>query len=183
MTKNTKIGSYVLLQITSVVDQIFGTNYSSLYGANVDLLEASSDYRDQLPYIFTLSYLNPFFGQGRKFRFIDEINGVLIKSIDNYYVAEYIRYAYPGLISFILFTFYTTIVICKYGFKKESALCKCLGVGCICYLSMLYTVESLATLKFLYLLFALCVVWIEKNQMEDVDSKKSIYIKMSKEYN
>ena len=100
----TSIGRYIMMQITSIIDEIFGTEYSVNFGANISLLNMSSDYRDYLPRIFTVEWLNPLVGKGANAQVGFEFDGVFIKSIDNFYVATYIRYAYPGLLTFVLIT-------------------------------------------------------------------------------
>ena len=79
---------------------------SSRSRLTADALGSSSDYRDQLKYIFTIDWLNPMLGIGRKRSFASEINGSFIQSIDNFYIAEYVRYAYPGLAAYVLILLY-----------------------------------------------------------------------------
>lgn len=179
---NTNIAQYIMLQITTIVDEILGTEFSVTYGANLNDLSSSSNYRDQLKYIFTLDWLNPFLGIGRKRTFSAEINGSFIKSVDNFYIAEYIRYAYPGLISFVLFVAHFVVNIAKGALKKKSALCKMLLVGCAGYLINLMWVDSLQTLKYLYVLFAIYFVadnlgMIKEPEVKEAPKNMSKYIR------
>ena len=180
--KNTNIGRYFLLQITSVMDEVLGTTYSLAYGADLKALSSSSNYREQLKYIFQVDWLNPFLGLGRKRSFMSEVNGAFIKSVDNYYIAEYIRYAYPGMICYIVFILQFLIRMLKSSIQKKSQISKTLFVGCLCYCINLYWVDSLQTLKYLYILFAIYVCLPEnvkevQNSGKQENKKHSLYIK------
>lgn len=152
---NTSIAKYIMLQMTTLLDTALGTSLSNQYGASNSALESSSNYRDQLIKIFQVDWLNPFLGIGRKRSFACQINGSFIKSVDNFYIAEYIRYGYPGLFTYILFLGYFVTTIVKKIIKQHSSICKVLLAGILCYLVNLYWVDSLQTLKYLYLLFAI----------------------------
>lgn len=158
--QNTSIGSYMMLQITTILDEILGTEWSIQYGADPNALGSSSNYRAQLKYIFTLDWLNPLLGIGRKRSFSAEINGSFVRSVDDFYIAEYIRYAYPGLIAFLFFIGYFVWNLIKQAFQKKSALAKVFFVGCACYLLNLKWVDSLQTLKYLYVIFAISMVML-----------------------
>lgn len=153
--RNTTMGRYILLQITSILDELLGTELAVNYGANIEALSSSSNYRDQLKYIFTVSWLNPLLGLGRKRSFKSEINGSFIESVDNFYIAEYVRYAYPGMITYLLFLGSMIAGMIKRVRRDKSGLPKILLVGSVCYLINLFWVDSLQTLKYLYILFAL----------------------------
>ena len=180
--QTTSFAQYILLQITSVIDELFGTTYSIQYGANVEALSSSSNYRDQLKYIFQVEWLNPWLGLGRKRSFASEINGSFINSVDNFYIAEFIRYAYPGMISYLLFLFYFLIRMLKHMIQKKSNLCKALFIGALCYCINLLWVDSLQTLKYLYVLFAIfaCLPEVSSETEKRKKSKeqpKSKYIR------
>ena len=116
---NTKIGQYLLGQISSVIDQVFGTELAANFGVEVDRLEDSEEYRKVLPLIFTLDWLNPLIGRGSK-SFGAEINGIFIHSIDNYYVSQYIKYAYPGLVTYVIFLITIACVLLRYLCRKKN---------------------------------------------------------------
>ena len=116
---------------------------------------SSANYREQLKYIFTLDWLNPLLGIGRKRSFSSELNGSFIVSVDNFYIAEYIRYAYPGLAAFVLYISYFIVGLVKKSIRRQDAIYKVLLIGCLCYLINLFWVDSLQTLKYLYVLLAL----------------------------
>ena len=151
----TNIGQYILLQITSIMDSAFGTQLSVQFGADMTALGSSSNYRDQLIYVFGVSWLNPLLGIGRQRSFSSEINGSFIQSIDNFYVAEFVRYAYPGLFSYLLFLFTAVKASMKKYLAGRDRLCLILFIGIGCYLLNLWWIDSNQTLKYLYLLFAL----------------------------
>ena len=153
--RNTTMGRYILLQITSILDELLGTELAVQFGADLTALSSSSNYRDQLKYIFTVDWLNPLLGLGRKRSFKSEINGSFIESVDNFYIAEYVRYAYPGMITYLLFLGSMIAGMIKRVRRDKSGLPKILLVGSACYLINLFWVDSLQTLKYLYILFAL----------------------------
>ena len=172
--QKTSFGNYVLLQLTSVIDALLGTEYSVAYGADLMALTGSTAYRDQLKSIFSVSWLNPLVGIGRKRNFQAEINGTVIISVDNFYIAEYIRYGYPGMISYIIFLLYMVINMVRDMYRTKSALIKTIFIGSFCYLLHLYIADSLQTLKYLYLLFA---IYLCCDRNEQVFENKSRYIK------
>ena len=177
--QNTALGSYMMLQITTILDEILGTEMSVKYGANQSSLSSSSNYRAQLKYIFQVDWLNPLLGIGRKRTFAAEINGSFVRSVDNFYIAEYIRYAYPGLISYIIFVGYFVIEMIKKIRKGQSALIKVILMGIICYLINLKWVDSLQTLKYLYVAFAIYAALAEEedNSAKKITVFESKYIK------
>jgi hypothetical protein len=179
----TKIAQYILLQIANMIDSIFGTEYSLMFGGNTDALSSSSNYRQQLKYIFTVSWLNPLLGIGRKRSFSSEINGSYIESIDNFYIAEYVRYAYPGLITYAFFLLYYLIGMIRRSISKMDAVYKAAFVGTAFYMINLNWVDSLQTLKYMYIWFALFIC-MEKNRQENLSQKVygSKYIKVRKFY-
>lgn len=155
----TGVGQYILLQITSIMDSVFGTQFSIQFGANMAALGSSSNYRDQLIYVFGVSWLNPLLGIGRQRSFSSEINGSFIQSIDNFYVAEFVRYAYPGLFSYLLFLFVAVKDAMKKYLAGRDRFCLILFIGIGCYLLNLWWIDSNQTLKYLYVLFALLEVF------------------------
>lgn len=151
---NTSLGQYVMGQMMSLVDQLLGTSYAANFGVDVATLQNSESYRKALPYIFTLDWLSPWVGRGSRFGGA-EINGVFVKSIDNYYVQQYIKYAYPGLVSYILFMLVIVVVLVRYYVKTKSALTIVLLVGMFFYYFNLWWVDALQTLKYVYIFVAI----------------------------
>ncbi len=156
LLSNTGIGRYLLGQIASVIDQVFDTNLAANFGIDTVTLNNSEAYRKVLPKIFTLDWLNPLIGRGRDFGGA-QIDGVYIHSIDNYYVAQYIKYAYPGMISYILFMIVLLVVLIRSLLRKgsnTSVVTKAVLVGCACYFLNLWWVDALQTLKYVYIVIA-----------------------------
>lgn len=151
----TRIGNYIMMQIASVIDQILGTQYAAMFGAETTRLQDSENYRKMLPLVFQLDWLNPILGRGVKRGFSAEINGVFIESIDNYYVAQYIKYGYPGMITYILFIVAVLAAMIIAIRKYKSALTKMAFIGTVCYYINLWWLDALQTLKYEYIVIAL----------------------------
>ncbi len=164
----TGMGRYVLGQIMSVVDHALGTNYAANFGVDTTTLENSTLYREALPYIFTLDWLNPLVGRGTKFSGA-EVHGVYMHSCDNYYVSQYIKYAYPGLISYVLFMLVSLVVLIRQIYTKSSAIAKTVLIGGVFYFINLWWVDSLQTTKFLYILIAIFYAYY----LEDKDGLRA----------
>ena len=162
---NTKVGQYVLMQIASIIDQFFGTEYAALFGAETVRLEDSEEYRKRLPLIFTLDWLNPLVGRGVSRSFSVELDGYFIASIDNYYVAQYIKYAYPGLVSYVLVIINTVGRMLSGVIKHKNPILMMTLVGIICYFVNLWWVDALQTLKYAYIIMAIFYVCYE--ELED----------------
>ena len=176
MFHNTKIGKYILLQITVLIDGVFGTQLSVQFGAETSRLEDSENYRDFLPYVFTLDWLNPFVGRGVKRSFAATIynsagESANIQSIDNYYVSQYIKYAYPGLITYVIFIITSLVSMFRGAIKYKSDTIKVLIIGFICYFVNLWWVDALQTLKFIYAFLA--VFFAITLYKKDTDKVKS----------
>lgn len=152
---DTKIGQYALMQIASVIDQFFGTDYAVLFGAETTRLEDSEEYRKVLPMIFTLDWLNPLIGRGVSRGFSAEINGVFIESIDNYYISQYIKYAYPGLVTYLLIIITVVTIMIVAIRKYKSSIFKMTLIGTVCYFINLWWVDALQTLKYEYIIIAI----------------------------
>ncbi len=182
-TKSTSFGRYVLLQITSLIDTFFGTSFSLKYGAELQGLLSSSEYRDHIWRIFLLDWLNPILGQGKKRGFMSLLDdGSVISSIDNFYVYHYVMYAYPGLIAYAIFLLQMLLRMISALFKKRSAIVKMVLIGTIGYYIHLSVVDSLMTLKYQYALFAIfvCLNLSEEKNMSNnsyFGKRKSVYIK------
>lgn len=181
LLQGTSFGKYILLQITSTLDSVFGTQMSLKYGAEGVLAESAS-YRKLLLKVFSVGWLNPLVGIGRSRGFRTEIDGLLVESIDNYYVAEYIRYAYPGMISYIFFLLYFIFNSVKDVYKTRSALIRAVLIGIVSYCLHLYIADSLQTLKYLYVLFAIYVCcdkteYIPENKGKYFRKKESKYVR------
>lgn len=159
-TYSTRIGQYLLMQITVLIDQIFDTEISAYFGADITTLKNSEGYREFLPYIFKLDWLNPIVGRGVKRPFGAELydaagNVAYVSSVDNYYICQYIKYAYPGLISYLLFIIVTGITMLKNVLKYKSGTMTAIFIGFCCYYYNLWWLDALQTLKFIYVAIAI----------------------------
>ena len=165
---NTSIGRYIMMQITSVIDEVFGTSYSVNFGANLSLLNMSSDYRDYLPRIFTVEWLNPLVGRGANAQVGFEFDGFYVISVDNFYVAMYIRYAYPGLISYVLFQIMTFAYMLRTAIKHKSGLSYSIAISFLVYSIGLYWADYLQTTKYMYIAVAIfAAFYSERYQTQD----------------
>jgi len=158
VTYKTSLGQYIMLQITTMIDELFGTDLAAAYGASQTALDQSSGYRDKLIKIFRVSWLNPLIGIGRKRAFSSVIDGAVIQSVDSFYIAEYIRYAYPGMFSYIAILIYFVVITFKNIIKTKSGLAKAVFISIVCYMINIYWVDSLQTLKYIYALMAIFIV-------------------------
>lgn len=157
VTIRTSFGNFIMLQLTSLIDALFDTSYSVAYGADANLLRSSAAYRDLLKEIYHLDWLNPILGIGRKRAFASAVNGRVIKSIDNFYIAEYVRYAYPGMISFMFFQGYMLFGMIRDSFKVRSGIIRMCLIGSAMYCYNIKVVDQLQTFKYLYVLFAIYI--------------------------
>lgn len=177
-TSGTSVSKYFMLQITSVIDELFGTTFSYSYGATA-ATQQSSDYRDALWQIFKLKWINPLIGIGRKRGFAAVINGVVVKSIDNYYVAEYLRYAYPGMFSYIFYIAYALIKMLIRIFRFKDGYSKAFFIAIVGYAISLMYVDSLGTLKYAYLIIAMFICHAREDFVFASRQKKSKYLRQA----
>ena len=155
------IGVPTLLQITSVIDEILGTSISSMFGVDKTTLANSSNYRELLLDIFGAGFINPLLGMGSGYEFYWYYKGYYIHSIDNFYIANYIRYGYPGMISYMFIVFRVFITNVKGILKRKSGILTGLAIGILCYFINLWWLDTLQTIKYVYILFALMYVYLD----------------------
>ncbi|MCR4903456.1 MAG: hypothetical protein K6A23_11410 [Butyrivibrio sp.] len=169
----TSIGSYILLQFTSVIDGVFGTSISLQFGGN-DMLEYSSSYRKLLLKIFSVSWLNPLLGRGTTSTIRIAIDSTALESIDNYYVGLYIFYAYPGMFSFIFILAFYLFRMLKHIIKTNNYITKALIISFGAYALSIYWVDVLSTLKNLYIILALfiCIYESKDDNTDEVQKVK-----------
>ncbi|MBE5938624.1 MAG: hypothetical protein E7265_11450 [Lachnospiraceae bacterium] len=165
----TSVGQYIMMQFTSVIDEVFGTSYAVNYGADTTWLNQSSSYREHLPRIFTVGWLNPMLGLGANASIPFQFEDVTIRSIDNFYVASYVRYGYPGLISFGLFQIMSIIYPLRTAIKHRSGISMVVAIAITIYSISLYWVDYLHTTKYMYILLAIyCAHYSDKFADRDV---------------
>lgn len=144
----------LLSRFSLVIDAAFDTNMASQF-ATEDLLtyKNSEKYREWLPKIFTLKWLNPFLGQGNGYQFNWYHDGFHIQSIDNYYINQYIKVAYPGLIVQVVIYIGFLGNMLKTAILKRSQLATAFLISCSCYFINLYWVDALGTLDYVFFIF------------------------------
>ncbi|WP_155840135.1 hypothetical protein [Butyrivibrio sp. MC2021] len=178
----TAFGNYVMLQITSLIDSLFNTTYSVAYGADLLQLRQSKAYRDLLKEIYHVDWVNPLLGLGRKRAFRSLVNGRVVKSIDNFYIAEFVRYAYPGMFAYIFFLAGMGISMVRDFFRTRSGITRLALIGGIMYCLNIKVVDSLQTFKYLYVLIALYICEEKTPFVPAVSEDHSKYIKKEKSY-
>lgn len=156
---NSPPGHYILLQLSTVVDEMFGTSYAVRYGVDSTSLANSASYRDALLQIFTVDWLNPWLGQGSGYHFSWYIpGGATIHSIDNFYVANYIRYGYPGLIVYSLLMLQAVGGMLRKWMREKDRTAACMALAVCGYFLNLWWMDTLQTIKYAYLPMALFLV-------------------------
>lgn len=167
LLSNTTLVQYCLRQVFYVVDEIFDTDISVLYGGDRSI-SASSMARDRIWKILYDQTLNPWLGRGTSNIGTFMIDNWRVTSIDNFYVRTYVSLGFPGLIS-LLFLDITFII------KNLKMLIKSKNVGYgICLISSglhiinLIYVDELATFKYFFLLISISTA-ISMKLKEGVD--------------
>ena len=160
LTYKTRLGNYILMQIAILIDHVLGTEIAVNLGADVTTLNNSEVYREYLTEIFKLDWLNPLLGRGVQREFGASVvtefgETIYIKSVDNYYIVQYIKYAYPGMFTYIAYIITTVVTMVRNLLKTKSELTKILLVGFCCYYINLWWVDALQTLKFAYIYVAI----------------------------
>ena len=154
---------YVILNLCQLSDSLFGTNFTlENFGYWQWVYTQSWDYRNLLPLLFFSPDYDPLIGLGVKAsnfsNFAAIINGRRVESIDNYYVLQYLQFAWPGVFA-ILAVFYAVIARCVSGWRRSgSRLCLLLGIGFLLYFVDLWFVADLGTFKYLFPLAAIACV-------------------------
>lgn len=164
----------VLLNIAQVVDEIFGTEFTSSFGVHrAAVLQSSNDYRDYLPLVFFSEQFDPLIGIGQsgsdtssgKFGFWIEDRWIV--SIDNFYVLQYIRYAWPGVVAIAFVFFYFAIsAVFRWKHDRRMKIALSLSVGFVVYFAALWFVADLGTFKYLFGLYGL-FLWSDDSRKVD----------------
>ena len=105
-------------------------------------------------------------GRGVSGSFGALIDGIYIKSVDNFYVCQYIKYAYPGMIAYIAFIITIIVQMIILAIKYKSAIIKMCLIGIICYFVNLWWLDALQTLKFAYIIIAIFWAYVLTRQSE-----------------
>lgn len=168
LRNESHIRRYVILNLYQVLDSIFGTELVlKEFGYWQWALNASStDYRSLLPLLLFSDDYDPLVGMGvgttDVLNFSVVVKGRRVASVDNFYVCQYLRFAWPGLITIVL-VFAWTSILCAVGmFKKGSVVCKVLLVSFILYYINLWFVAELGTFKYAFSLFGLAFAYCKR---------------------
>lgn len=155
ITYKVPFSRYVLMQTTSIIDEIVGTKLAVNFGADVKSLGNSTNYRRILLRLFDMNLVKPYLGGGPSFEVYLKIDGFYIHSIDNFYIAHYLRYAYPGLITYLIFIITVGFRMLIRAFREHSGICIAVLIGSVCYFINLWWLDTLQTIKYVYILFAI----------------------------
>ena len=155
MNRDVEFFRSIIRTFLSAVDEVLGSSYSVAYGAEEATLYNSTFYRELLWKNTILGdWLNPWFGRGGGYNLNMYIQGYYIRSCDNYYVAQYIAYGIPGVITWIMMSlsFFIDMI---YVFMKRNFLGYAIGVSFVCYFVSLWYLDHLQTFPIMMSLFGL----------------------------
>lgn len=157
--KERHIDRWFWLNVCQIIDQVFGTHFTlDRYGYwQYAMSMNSTDYRAELTQLFFAPELNPFLGRGNQGDAISFVSGgFLIESIDNFYVLQYIRYAWPGVFATV-FCFAGLAYRCITSWRKcgKNPVFLSFFVAFCAYYINLWTVAELGTMKFYLAIFAI----------------------------
>ncbi|MDU7026952.1 MULTISPECIES: hypothetical protein [Robinsoniella] len=159
---NTAAVQSVLISIAHLIDAALNTKFAESLGVDTTTYVLSEDYRKLLPLIFKLDWINPLIGRGYGYTFNWAYQGFWISSIDNYYVNQYIKVAYPGLIIQLLLYGFFLIKGFRSALCRGSRLAAALSICFVLYFISLWWVDVLGTLDYIFVLFALLYAMDEK---------------------
>ena len=165
LRNESHVRRYVILNLYQIIDSVFGTKLTlDEFGYWQWALNSSStDYRSLLPRLFFSDDFDPLLGTGVSNDRINSITIVIegrtIVSIDNYYVLQYLQFAWPGLITILLVFAYMLLQCIAGTIKKRGAVCKALLVSFVLYFINLWFVADLGTFKYAFSLFGLAFAY------------------------
>lgn len=140
------------------VDALLHTNYASAYGGNPDIAN-SSTYRDVLWNIMLRDEYFTWFGKGNDYTIHTRIDGWFIESIDNYYINQYLRFGVIGLIAIVFMLLSFSVIYLKEArCNRDFSVIFLLIV--IVYISNLFVVDELGTLRFMISVLAVGIASI-----------------------
>lgn len=140
----------------SAIDAVLGSSYAVQFGANEQTLYNSTYYRQLLFENTILSdWLSPWIGRGGNYNFAMYVEGYNIVSVDNFYVGQYITYAWPGLILWLLMSISFFFLMLKLVVGYKDMLGYVLMVSFICYYISLWYLDQLQTYPIMAAVFGL----------------------------
>lgn len=154
--QDTGIVRSILRIFFSAVDEVLNTNFAVQYGAAADTLYNSSYYRELL-WKNTIGgdWLNPWLGRGGNYSFGMYIEGYNIASCDNFYVGQYITYAWPGVITWLLMSASFLAQAVRSWVRKKRILLWVIIVSIICYFIGLWYLDQLQTFPIMMSFFGM----------------------------
>lgn len=154
--KDTSFIQSLLRTFFSAIDEVLNTNYAVKYGADATTLYNSSYYRELLwKHTILGDWLNPLLGRGGNYKFGMYVEGYRIQSIDNFYVGQYITYAWPGVITWLLMSGSFLIQSIKNWIRRKSAFMAVISISIICYFISLWYLDQLQTFPFMMAIFGI----------------------------
>lgn len=168
--KDVEFVRNLLRTFFSAVDEILGSSYALYFGANAQTLYNSSYYRELLWQNTILGdWLNPWLGRGGNYNFAMYIEGYYILSCDNFYVGQYITYAWPGVITWLLMSGSFLVSAIKQWVRKRNRLMLTIIVSIVCYFISLWYLDQLQTFPFMIAVFGLIYgAWYLENKRNSV---------------
>lgn len=140
----------------SSVDEVLDTNFAMNFGADPTVLSDSSEYRRVLfREVFLTKWLNPLIGRGGSFVFHLYVDGFDMESVDNYYIGQYITYAWPGLIAWFVMSMSFLWKAVVHWIRTRNQLMWLLMVSVVCYFISLWYLDQLQTFPIMLAVFAL----------------------------
>lgn len=164
--RNVEFVRGILCTLFSAVDEVMGTSYAVNFGANARTLYNSSYYRELLwRNTFLGDWLNPWLGRGGNYTFGMFVEGYAIFSCDNFYVGQFIIYAYPGLFCWLIMSLSFFVTSARRWIQNRSILDWVIIVSIICYFISLWYLDQLQTFPIMMAVFGLiyAIRWAENN--------------------
>lgn len=164
LRNESHVRRYVILNLYQMIDSVLGTKLVlEEFGYWQWRYIQSWDYRNLLPLLLFSDEYDPIVGLGVKAANYDNfaavVNGRVVGSVDNYYVLQYLQFAWPGLI-IIVAVFLYMLTRCAVGLlKKRGVVCKALLLSFVLYFINLWFVADLGTFKYAFSLFGLACAY------------------------
>jgi hypothetical protein len=166
MLRDVSFVQGILRTFFSAVDEVLGTSYAVDFGADAQTLYNSSYYRELLWKNTILGdWLNPWLGKGGSYSFGMYIEGYAIYSCDNYYVSQYITYAWPGVATWLLMSASFFVQSVKKWFKQKDGLSWVIIVSIVCYFISLWYLDHLQTFPIMMAIFGLIYAYTRKEEV------------------
>lgn len=151
----------------STFDEVFKTSYASRFEVDSKALYNSSYYRKLLfHYTVIEGWFNPLMGRGGSYNLSLYVEGYLIRSVDNYYVGQYIAYAWPGVIAWLGMSFSFLVSALKMWFIERDSVSKVSCISIICYYINLWYLDQLQTFTIMFTIFSLIYVMSLKRKVK-----------------